>query len=217
MSARLKLKGKIFGRLEVLNFSHVSKRHSHWKCKCSCGKIKIFYATNLVRGKTKSCGCLNRDLLKISKKKHGDSFERLYRIYAGIKSRCFNKKNEFAYKHYGGRGIKICDEWNNSYESFKKWALKNGYSKNLTINRIDNNGNYCPENCNWATTGEQSLNRRTSFMITFNGKTQALKAWANELNLKYPTLWHKIRVGKMSFENAVKHKKGERYEHKIQN
>lgn len=112
---------------------------------------------------------------------------KLYRVLAGMKSRCSNK-NEPGYKHYGGRGIRVCEEWLNSFEAFESWALSNGYEEGLSIERIDVNGNYCPENCKWATSLEQCNNMRRNIRVTYLGKTQTIAQWARELGKEYNTL-----------------------------
>lgn len=115
------------------------------------------------------------------------SERKLYRVLASMKNRCYNK-NEPGYKNYGGRGIKVCDEWRNSYEAFESWALSHGYAEGLSIERIDVNGNYCPENCKWATQLEQCNNMRRNIRVTYLGKTQTLAQWAKELGKLYESL-----------------------------
>lgn len=126
---------------------------------------------------------------------------RLNNIYSHMKARCYNS-NGWNYQYYGARGIKVCDEWKNNYQKFKEWAINNGYSNNLTIDRIDVNGDYCPENCRWVTDKEQKNNTRRNHYITYNGKTQSMKQWAEELNISYYVLRSRINRSKWSIEKA---------------
>jgi len=175
------LTGKTYGRLTVLAYHHSSNRRRYYTCLCSCGNEVIVRANQLTTGKTRSCGCLlaesreqnlklgrlkkipeptisKRELLRQKYRlKHENP--RLYRIWQSMKSRCYYQKNR-CYRNYGGRGIRVCDEWLGSFDSFANWALSNEYADNLTIDRINNNGNYEPDNCRWITNAEQQKNKR---------------------------------------------------------
>jgi hypothetical protein len=150
-------KGKVFGRLKVLEVLSTKDKRGFYqvKCLCSCGKEYICDLSGLLRGNNKSCGCLyNETLKKCMGLTHGMSYTKLYRAWEAMRRRCKNSK-DISFKNYGARGIKVCDEWNNP-EVFIKWALNNGYSPGLTIDRIDNDGNYCPDNCQWITKSENT-------------------------------------------------------------
>ena len=127
---------------------------------------------------------------------------RLYPIWSGMKDRCLNKNNK-RYSSYGGRGIEVCKEWQQSFRAFLRWAMANGYEEGLSIDRIDNDGNYCPENCRWATAKEQANNKRWNHLITYNGKTQTMKEWAEELGIKLSTLSQRINSYRWSDEKAL--------------
>lgn len=126
--------------------------------------------------------------------KHGKYYTRIYRIYNDMKKRCYNH-SMINYKNYGGRGIKVCDEWRNDFMNFYNWAMNNGYTDNLTIERIDVDGNYEPNNCKWITYKEQANNRRNNVHLTYAGKTQTMKQWAEELDIKYSTIVTRHRRG----------------------
>lgn len=159
------LTGVRFGRLTALEICGIDKTGStKWKCICDCGNTKIVCASSLKKGNTKSCGCLakevSRELAKnLPRYKHGKRYTKLWYVWQGMKQRCFNSNNK-NYKYYGERGITICDEWKNDFNAFYEWAITNGYTDNLTIDRINNDGNYEPSNCRWVTNAEQQKNKR---------------------------------------------------------
>lgn len=198
--AFIDLTGKRFGRLTVIEKNHVgSHRTIFWKCKCDCGEFAIVRGKSLKSGNTKSCGCLIRDRKNV---KHGYRHTRLYNIWSGIKARCYNQSSH-AYKRYGERGISMCLEWLNNFESFYMWSINNGYSESLSIDRIDVNGNYDPSNCRWATSSQQSNNKRNNILITLNGVTLNLQKWCNQLHIKRSTVNTRVRVCGWTYEKAL--------------
>jgi len=156
------IEGQQFGRLIVIERKMINHR-GHSVCKCSCGNIVTIRNDALTSGKTQSCGCITKEIAKtgINRRKHGLWGTRLHRIWGAMKTRCFNK-NFARYKDYGGRGITVCDEWKNNFDAFYDWAMAHGYSDELSIDRIDVNGNYEPLNCRWSTIQEQNVNKRNS-------------------------------------------------------
>lgn len=153
------IKGKKFGRWTIVSSKPKYKGQKMWLCKCDCGKEAIVRGTSLTSGASRSCGCLQKDATRIANTKHGHYDTRLHRIWSGIKTRC-NNPNSTSYRNYGRRGIRICDEWLHDYVTFERWALSHGYDDALTIDRINNDGNYEPVNCRWITRQEQNKNKR---------------------------------------------------------
>lgn len=184
-----------FGRLVAVKKVGVAS----WLCKCDCGnEITVFYS-NLAHGLQKSCGCLReecKEQFAKSAKKHGDHSTVLYRRYCAIKQRCYNPNNH-AYHRYGGRGITMCDEWRNSFEAFRDWAYANGYDENdeLTIDRINNNEGYSPENCRFATKKEQSLNRERSVVCEYKGVKYTSWDFATKFGIGTSFVYKRAKAG----------------------
>jgi len=183
----------VYGRLTTLKEIKGTKYSRRFLCSCSCGKEKVVSLNSLLSGNTKSCGCLKKDLLKTTKKTHGLSRHRLYRVWHGIKQRCLYEKH-IGYKNYGGRGISVCKKWM-TFEPFYRWAISTGYRKGLTIERVDNNGDYEPSNCTWIHRKDQVNNRRGLHLIFFNGEERTLSSWARKIGITQSSLRHRLNNG----------------------
>ena len=184
--------GKRFGRLVVIEeCGHQVKPSGQkmdvYKCKCDCANQKIAIGSKLRFRLMKSCSCL-----KAEQRVHGAC--RLAHIWNNMKARCNNPKST-SYKNYGLRGISVCDEWENNYNKFEQWALNNGYSKELTLDRIDPDGNYCPNNCRWATQKEQQNNRRNTIHITYQNETHTIPEWSIITGISVSTLYDRYYRG----------------------
>lgn len=188
-----------FGRLTVIKRAedHITPAGHHsaqWLCKCECGNVKSISTTGLYYGKTKSCGCYNKEVASKRMTIHGKSYTRIHKIWDNMKARCYNQKNN-RYQYYGGKGITVCDEWKNSFEEFYIWAMKNGYTDELTIDRKDINKKYEPDNCRWITNEEQANNKSNNRFITFKGQTHTLAQWEKITNIKRETIARRISLG----------------------
>ena len=189
------LTGQKFGLLTVVGLADTETRKTYWVCRCDCGNMKTVRSDSLLCGAIKSCGCLKKKQDKVNLVKnhrHKMSGTRIYLEWQGMKARCYNK-SDARYADWGGRGITVCDQWKNSFEAFYEWAMENGYQKELSIDRIDNNGNYCPENCRWATQKEQSRNRRSNVNITIGNSTRTLTEWCEIFHVDYANVNAKYR------------------------
>lgn len=172
------ISGQKFGQLTALYKLHnYHKTGSYWLCVCDCGNFTETYLGNLTSGKT-----------------HGKRNTRIYSIWCNMKARCYNKNHEH-YKYYGERGIKLCDEWRNNFQTFYDWAIKNGYKDNLTIDRINVDGDYEPSNCRWANMKQQARNTRHNRYITIDGKTRCLSEWCEILSVSRHTVYSRLRIG----------------------
>ena len=199
--------GQRFGRLTVLERAENKGIHVCWKCRCDCGNEKIVRGCQLKNSNTQSCGCLQIERTIKAHATHRQTRTRLHRIWTAMKTRCFNP-NTKAYKDYGGRGITVCAEWKNNFEAFRDWAMANGYSDNLTIDRINNDGNYCPQNCRWATRAEQNKNKKS-------GGHKLTKQQVEEIRAEYRkgergsgcvTLAKKYNIATNTVHNIIKNK-----------
>ena len=195
---KINMINKKFGKWTVVSEAPKRKNIIYWNCVCDCGTKKAVNGQNLRDGKTQSCGCERDKAASRTQTTQGMYKTRLYAIWMGIKNRC-----RPGYKNYGDRGITICSEWKNSFEAFRDWAIANGYSDNLVIDRENNDGNYTPENCRWIANKQNSRNTRANNNFTFQGKTQCLSAWAEEYEINYKTLFSRINQYGWSIEKAL--------------
>lgn len=181
--------GQRNGRLTVVSMSDKrSGRKTYWNCVCDCGNTRVIRSDSLTV--TRSCGCLKKEQDKSNLTKnhsHKQSGTRLYHTWQGMKARCYYDGSD-SFERYGARGIKVCDEWMNSFDNFYEWAMNSGYDDNLTIERIDYLGDYTPENCTWIPQNEQAINRGSTVWIEWNGEKHNLKQWSELLGINYGTL-----------------------------
>lgn len=211
--------GNKYGRLTVIeNKGKDVHRNTLWLCHCECGNDIVVRGSDLRSGKTKSCGCLQKEIAcktisnynssnnyippSVYNVKHNMSHERLYNIWIGIKTRCFNSNHD-NYKYYGERGITMCDIWAHDFTAFMEWACANGYNDLLTIDRIDPDENYCPDNCRWVLPKNQLFNKRNTIYMQYNGEKKPLKILCVENNIPYKWAYSKYKLG-YTFEQIVK-------------
>lgn len=197
--------GKTFGRLtviELLGRNSISK--IVWLCKCECGNEIFVVGSELKNGHTKSCGCLRKAVTKERKTIHGLSHHKIRQVWRNMIARCENPDIE-GYKNYGGRGIKVCEEWHNLKE-FAEWAFESGYSENLTIERKDVDGDYCPENCCWETMKVQCNNKRNNHYIEAFGETKTLAQWAEKSGISHSLIRYRLNKG-LSMEQILRGEK----------
>lgn len=200
--------GQKFGRLTVIGIADTNTRKTFWICQCDCGNMKNVRSDSLQSGAIKSCGCLKKeqDSKNLSANhSHKMSGTRIYGIWQGMKGRCYNVHDP-RYHRYGARGIIVCEEWNNSFEKFFEWALQNGYSDELTIDRINNDGIYEPQNCRWSNCKEQSNNRSTNIEITIGNSKKTLTEWCEIFQLDYKAVVARYhRNGFISIDDLFNH------------
>lgn len=190
------LSGCQFGRLTVVRLLEQRSKEGRrlWECKCSCGNTTVVDTKSLATGATKSCGCFRREEHIKRFKTHGETKTKLYYRWNDMKSRCTDS-NSVVYPDYGGRGITVCDEWMQSYESFRDWAINNGYQGSLTLDRIDVNGNYCPDNCRWVSMKVQSNNKRNNRTIVYLGESHTISEWSDITGINKGTLRYRLDAG----------------------
>jgi hypothetical protein len=209
MSKFIDLTGKRFGRLEVLKRLENKKaktgnQYARWECKCNCGNIRIYITSYLNRlGDRASCGCIGRELLSNVHRKHGLTNTRILKIWRGMKQRCYNS-HHCGFSRYGGRGIIIADEWlgENGVKNFNDWAMNNGYREDLTIDRIDNDKGYSPDNCKWSTYKEQAMNTRNARIIEHNGEFFSINDLSKKYNISYYIIDKRLDKD-LSFEEII--------------
>lgn len=188
MTKKRNIIGQKFGNLTVLADAPNKYGRTASLCICKCGKKVVFTNLSIIQGNAKTCGCGRKENMKwrpnlnVGRTTHGLFRHPVYSIFQGMKDRCYNKNSQ-DYKYYGGRGIKICPEWLRGVEFFHTWAINNGWVKGLTIERLDNNKGYNPENCIWATRQVQGRNTRRVIRLTFNGETNCISEWAEKTSI----------------------------------
>lgn len=200
MPPLIDLTGARFGRWTVICRAGKAKNgHTQWLCECACGQTEIVGGDSLKSGHSRSCGCLRKET---HWETHGKSKTKLFRVWCAMRDRCLRPTDK-CYSWYGGRGISVCSEWSNSFQEFYNWALNSGYSAGLTIDRIDNNGNYTPSNCRWVDRSTQSRNRRSTHFITVKGETHCIKEWSEITGISENVIYLRINRLKWSPERAV--------------
>jgi hypothetical protein len=197
------LTGLSFGRWTVVAYRGRHKsRPTSWLCRCECGTERIVISSSLVAvSGTQSCGCFQKEQLASRMLTHGYSSAAEHMAWASLKDRCHNEKSS-SYDGYGGRGISVCDRWRDSFENFLA-DMGERPSKEHSIDRKDNDGNYEPDNCRWATKKEQGRNRRSNRILTFNNKTQTLIEWSEELGISSAVIRQRIKASGWSIEEAL--------------
>lgn len=207
MPAFIDITGQRYGRLVALRVEPSTSIRTHWRCACDCGQESVVNVAYLRNGDTKSCGCYQRECISAAHRIHGQSASahggkasRLYTIWNRMRSRCVSPNNK-DYARYGGRGISVCPEWG-AFLAFERWALTSGYADNLTIDRINNDGNYTPKNCRWADAKAQARNRPGYVTLVFyKRKTACLAEHVEDCGLPYSTVQKRLKLG-WSFDRA---------------
>lgn len=187
------ISGQRFGRVLAIAYAGMNNsKHSVWNCLCDCGNYCQIEGTKLTQGKTKSCGCLSRERASIGNSTHGFSTHYLWSTYYHLLTRCYNPKDK-SYDRYGARGITVCDRWRESFANFI--ADMGERPDGCSIDRIDNDGPYSPENCRWATISEQNSNTRQNHYLTYGGETMTIAQWGLRLGMSRQTIYSRLRYG----------------------
>lgn len=203
--------GKRFEKLTVIKLANKIQKYNSKGCKdglkyiylcsCDCGNTCFVERNHLITLHTKSCGCYKIGMHTNRLTKHNKRYTKIYNVWSGIKRRCYNPHQK-SYKNYGGRGIIMCDEWLKNFQTFYNWAINNGYEEGLTIDRINNNGNYEPSNCRWVRSQDQTKNLRTNHYITYNNETHCLSKWAEIYNIPKNVMYTRVSLG-WDFEKII--------------
>lgn len=215
MPAASNLLGQRFGMLTVIGeadryVSPAGYALRRWNCKCDCGKDTKVSTHALISVNTRSCGCRQRVIMKEQFAKHHLSYTRIYNVWKGMINRCYNPKSA-SYNRYGGRGITVCDEWRGEtgVKNFYEWAIHSGHSDTLTLDRIDNDRGYSPDNCRWATKKQQANNTRWNHLVTINGETHNIGEWAEITGLNRKTIYRRVKLYGLSDDVLLSHSQKE--------
>lgn len=191
MAQKLDLHGERYGRLMVMSPAEIKRGRTAWNCSCDCGNALVVTTNELRCGDTKSCGCLHIQRATEANVTHGRRYSKEHSIWTNMKTRCLNPTNKF-YKNYGALGVTVCERW----LDFGPFFLDMGEcAPGMSLDRIDPNGNYSPDNCRWATVSEQVCNKRNSIWLDFDGLSLPLKLWAERLQICYGTLYTRVKQG----------------------
>lgn len=195
------ISGQRFGRLTAVRYhDYTNNNGSRWLFRCDCGNEIVAYSSLVRSGRTKSCGCLNQELRK-SRARHGMVGTPIHNAWLHMRQRC-NNPNSREFKNYGGRGIKVCPEWDD-FKEFYSWSVENGYREGLTIDRINNDGNYEPDNCRWVTMLVQENNKRNNHFVTYKGERMTVSQCARRANVSRNKLFYRMSKWNMSADEAV--------------
>lgn len=193
MTKQIDMVGKRFFSLNVILFKETLKTQRMWLCRCDCGNYITVKTADLNRGHVRSCGCEKIKKLRKLRFKHGLTNTRLFKIWHSMLGRC--NPRGYKFKNYNVKGISVCDEWKNDFKTFHVWSLKNGYRENLTIDRINGDGNYEPSNCRWVSYLEQSRNKKETTMVEYQGKNYLFSELSKIINVNAATLRARYRLG----------------------